>query len=128
VRFGLSLWRAEFERIVAAIRERAPRAKLIVANLPNYAYFPAYRQRPLQWRDNVTRVANSMNSTIDSLADQGVVVVDFRCARRLYAPAGLADVGHPNDRGHAWIASIVWTTIVNPVRPASACPPFTRQP
>jgi lysophospholipase L1-like esterase len=128
VRFDLSRWRAEYSVTIAAIRERAPGASLVVANVPNYAYFPAYSGRTRAWRDRVTTVANAMNATINSLAAEGAVVVDLRCTRRLYAAAGFADVGHPNDLGHAWIATTVRSAMTNRRRPLSRCPPFSEPP
>jgi lysophospholipase L1-like esterase len=128
VRFRLAPWEAEYGRVIAAIRERAPHSKLIVANLPNYAYFPAYAGRARLWRDKVTRVANSMNSVINAYAKDGATVVDIRCAQLEYAPSGFADVGHPNDLGHAWLASLVSSAVANPRPPASRCPPFSEQP
>lgn len=128
VRFAFPTWAAEYGRAIAAIREQAPTTRLLVANLPNYAYFPAYRRRPRGWRDHVTQVANAMNRFINSYAGIGATIVDLRCTPQSYAADGLADVGHPNDRGHAMIAAVIWTAVQSPRLPSVSCPPFSAVP
>lgn len=112
---------SDMTALVAAVRARAPDARIVIAtninsadkggleNL-NCAPYSVYRQ-------GRTRLINGMNAAVEA---QGATVVDLNCDSRLYdvknylTPVDL----HPNDKGHAIIAADFLTAIQHPVPPA----------
>lgn len=129
IRPTLEYWRVALRRIVDGIRAAAPRARIVVANLPNLAFYPAYLARhDAQWnayRALLTQTADAMNTSVNALASENIVVVDLRCDPEMYRADNFADIVHPNDRGYAHLAERFLEAIASPHTPLESCPPYS---
>ncbi len=118
-------WRLALQAIVENIHRTAPRARLIVANVPNLAWYPAYRMERSTARRELTDSTNAMDAAIDALTAQGIAVVDLRCNPEVYRWDGFADELHPNDAGYRRLAQLFLQTIRHARPPRASCPPYT---
>ena len=110
-----------FSTLLQGIRQRAPSARIVVANLPNMAGLPYAAGYTQTQRQGLQRISVGFTTqVINQLTSQGVVVVDMMCDARSYDPANYSSDGfHPNDRGYAYIADM----FVNAILSGSAPPP-----
>jgi lysophospholipase L1-like esterase len=107
---------AEFGRdygtLVAGIRQRAPGARIIVLNLPNFAGLPytaGYRAEQKRW---MQRISVGFARRANALASQGAVIVDLLCDPRSYQASNYsADGFHPNDAGYAFMTDKTFQAI-----------------
>jgi lysophospholipase L1-like esterase len=96
----------DYDALVRGIRERAPSARIVVANLPNLAGLPYAARYTLQQRQVLQQIAVGFTTTVvNRLTAQGVPVVDLMCDPRSYEAGRYSSDGfHPNDAGYAFLA------------------------
>lgn len=121
-----------FDTLMATVRDRAPAARIVVANLPNMAGLPYASGYSQVRRQGLQRIAVGISTTVvNRLATQNIVVVDLMCDARVYDP-GLysADGFHPNDRGYSFIADRFLAAIQSgaPPAPSAGCAQTTIVP
>ncbi len=94
--------------LVAGIKARAPKARIIILNLPNLAAMPYASGDSLSDKRGLQTIAVGMNTHINTLVSQGATVVDMMCDSRLYSASIFSSDGfHPNDAGYALFADLV---------------------
>ncbi len=106
--------------IIAGIKARAPRARIVVLTVPN----PAYRYESgasAAVRAGITATDDAMRR--DLIAVPGAVVVDLQCDAQLYTTADYPNPYdlHPNDAGHAEIAKDILAALEG-AKVSKACP------
>jgi lysophospholipase L1-like esterase len=115
----------DMSRLVGAVRDRAPSARIVVANLPNLSYAPYAAGYGSDGRQLLHLLSVGISTqAINPLASQGVLVVDLLCDERTYDPSRYSGDGfHPNDRGYQLIAESMLAAItsVSVAPPASTC-------
>ncbi|MFB3854033.1 MAG: SGNH/GDSL hydrolase family protein [Vicinamibacterales bacterium] len=123
----------DYLTLVKGIRERAPNATIVVANLPNFAGMPFMAAHSADRRQLAQYI--SVNFTIEGinkLANQGIPVVDMLCNPMSYDPSTYSSDGfHPGDAGYAYLAGEMLQAFANPGgyrRPAASCSFMTLVP
>jgi len=118
---------------LAAVKTKAPAAKIVVANLPNYAWVSKNKNARAQ--AIFYSLSAATDTYIHGLAQQGPVVVDLLCTSALYAAA-------PNQGGVVFFAQANQTLIAQQMAnqiaatapqapvglPAPGCPPYSSGP
>jgi lysophospholipase L1-like esterase len=110
--------------LVAGIKARAPKARIVILNLPNLAALPYSDGRTLSEKQALQTIAVGLNEKINAMASQGATVVDMMCDGRLYNRAIFSSDGfHPNDTGYALFAELVYgaASSTTPTTPKSSC-------
>lgn len=106
-------FRNDYRTLVGAITARAPRARIVVANLPNFAGLPytsGYAASEKLWIQRVS--VGFSTQAINPLASQGVFVVDLLCNGQFNSPSVFSSDGfHPNDTGYALLADLYLAAI-----------------
>jgi len=108
------LFAGEMRALVDGIRARAPSARIVIANLPNFAGAPFTSGYTLDQRRVLQQVSVGFSTeAINPLASlPNVAVVDLLCEERFYAPSTYsADGFHPNDNGYAIMAELMLSAI-----------------
>ncbi len=122
----------DYQTLVRGVRSRAPNAWIVVANLPNLAGLPytsGYSTADKQLMQKISVGFTTL--AINPLAAQGIPVVDLMCNPRSYDPGIYSSDGfHPNDSGHAYIATEFVKAITNSgyAAPIGSCGPMTLVP
>jgi len=116
----------EMIALVDGIRARAPSARIVIANLPNFAGAPFTSRYTLDERRVLQQVSVGFSKeAINPLASRpNVAVVDLLCEERFYAPSAYsADGFHPNDNGYAIMAELMLAAIRTPSyrAPSASC-------
>jgi len=122
---------ADYATLVSGLRTRAPKARLIVLNVPNVGALPYFAGAPLGQRQAQQRLSVGFTtSVINPLTSQGVTVIDLMCDARSYQPSNYSSDFHPNDAGYAFIASEIVSAVADSSyrSPQSACPQMTTVP
>lgn len=121
---------ADYDRLVRGVRSRAPGAFIIVLNVPNLAGMPYAASYSLEQRRVLQAIAVALSREANRQAGTGVAVLDLMCDPALYAAGHFASDGfHPNDAGHAHIASRLAAIVNGASAQASAsCGPMTAVP
>jgi lysophospholipase L1-like esterase len=120
---------ADYTTLLAGIRLRAPRARIVALNVPNLAGLPLLTSASLAQRQAAQRAAVGMAKLVNALPN--VTVVDLLCDTRSYQPSIYSSDGfHPNDSGYAYISSEVVraTTLASYPAPQSSCAGMTVVP
>jgi lysophospholipase L1-like esterase len=118
----------DFDRVIRGVRDRAPSARIVVANLPNLALLPYATGYGTERRQLLQEISVGFSrDVINPLAAQGVVVVDLLCDSRSYDGGSYSSDGfHPNDRGYGYMAERMLAAI-NGVPPSPrTCPEMQR--
>ena len=117
----VALFKTEMASLVDGIRERAPDARIVIANLPNYAGAPFTNSYTLDQRRVLQQISVGFSrDAINPLASRAnVAVVDLLCDERLYQASSYSSDGfHPNDNGYAVMADLMLAAIRTPSYPA----------
>lgn len=94
--------------LVTGIRARAPKARIIVLNLPNLAAMPYASTYGINDKRALQTIAVGMNTQVNATVNQGATVVDLMCDSRVYNPSIFSSDGfHPNDTGYALFADLI---------------------
>jgi lysophospholipase L1-like esterase len=104
----------EMAALVDGIRARAPSARIVIANLPNFAGTPFTNSYTLDQRRALQQLSVGFSKDgINPLASRpNVAVVDLLCEDRFYAPSSFSSDGfHPNDAGYAIMAEMMLAAI-----------------
>ena len=112
---------AEMAALVDGIRARAPSARIVIANLPNFAGTPFTNGYTLDQRRALQQISVDFSrEAINPLASRpNVAVVDLLCEERFYAPSSFSPDGfHPNDNGYAIMAEMMLSAIRSTSYPA----------
>ncbi|HEX6323950.1 MAG TPA: SGNH/GDSL hydrolase family protein [Vicinamibacterales bacterium] len=112
---------AEMAALVDGIRARAPSARIVIANLPNFAGTPFTNGYTLDQRRALQQISVGFSRDgINPLASRSnVAVVDLLCEERFYAPSSFSSDGfHPNDNGYAIMAEMMLSAIRSTSYPA----------
>lgn len=112
---------AEMIVLVDGIRAKAPQARIVIANLPNFAGAPFTSAYTLDQRRTLQQISVDFSRAgINPLASRSnVAVVDLLCEERMYASSAYASDGfHPNDNGYAVMAELMLAAIRNTSYPA----------
>jgi lysophospholipase L1-like esterase len=121
---------SDLTRLIRAIRDRTPSARIVAANLPNMALLPYARSYGADRRQLMRQLSAGFTlNGANALAGQGVVVVDLACDARSYDSGNYSSDGfHPNDRGYAFMADmmIAGITGASPPGPRGSCPELER--
>ena len=120
-----------YESLVRGIRDRAPGARIVVANLPNMAGLPYASGLSLPRRQGLQRISVGFTrDAVNALAAQNVRVVDLMCDPRSYDPGNYSSDGfHPNDRGYAFMADAIFEAAMGGgASPAPSCAQMTIVP
>lgn len=112
-RHGAAVFDADYRRLAVGVRRVAPRARIVLFNVPDIAVSPIF-ERPA--KPGLRRLARAYNATVASAAGRiGASVVDLfrfsQAARKDPARYFSADQFHPSDDGHAAIATDAWPTL-----------------
>jgi lysophospholipase L1-like esterase len=122
----------DFDRLIKDVRERAPSARIIVANLPNFASAIYVQSSSLEARQVFQRLSVGISTeVINKLPTQGVIVADFLCNSRGYDSSFYSGDGfHANDKGYAFLAEEMYNAITQSSYPAPrlSCPEMTLVP
>ena len=122
----------DYRELVSIVRGRAPSAKIVVLNLPNFAGVPFAVGRPTRDRQWLQRLSVGFSvQGANALVGLNVTVVDLLCNSRSYQASTYSSDGfHPNDAGYAYIAeeTIRAMNASSPPPPAASCPQMTLVP
>ena len=112
-RHAAPLFARDYRALVAAVRRAAPRARLVLFNVPDVSVSPIFEapQKPA-----LRRLVDAYNVTVASEARRaGAPVVDLYSfssrARGDTSRYLSADQFHPSDDGHAAIATDAWPVL-----------------
>lgn len=113
-----AMFAADLNAIVAGIRQRVPKARLVIATVPNRD------DRSVSWpsRDPARQVVTDFSDAIKAdVVATGATVVDLLCEPAMYDETNFPDVYnvHPNDLGQAAIARDFVRAIQNPAVPGT---------
>jgi lysophospholipase L1-like esterase len=116
----------EMGALVDGIRARAPSARIVIANLANFAGTPFTNSYTLDQRRVLQQISVGFSREgINPLASRpNVAVVDLLCEERFYAASAFSSDGfHPNDSGYAIMAEMMLKAIreTNYPAPSSSC-------
>jgi len=110
----------DFATLLKGIRDRAPQARIVVANLPNFAGIPMHAGRSVEEKQLLQKISVGFSTqAINPLAGQGVAVVDLLCDGRFTSSSYFSSDGfHPNDAGYATMAAEMMRAITSSSHPA----------
>jgi lysophospholipase L1-like esterase len=121
----------DFATLVGSVHAAAPKATIVVANLPNFANVPyafAISSNPAivaALRTALQQVSVAIDTNvINTVAAQGIPVVDLQCDPQTYVTANFYTDGfHPNDAGYAALAAKYAAQILSnaPAAPQASC-------
>lgn len=114
----------DLNALISGIRGRAPKARIIILNLPNLAAMPYSSGDSISDHRGLQAIAVGMNAQVNTLASQGVTVVDLMCDTRFYNASIFSSDGfHPNDSGYALMADLVISaaSTTSSTAPKSSC-------
>lgn len=119
----------DFKVLLDGIRNRAPSARIVVANLPNMGTMPFASGYSSSRRRLLQRASVGITTqVVNPLAAQGIPVVDIQCDTRFVSRSYLSSDGfHPNDTGYAALAAAFLRAIraSSAPAPAASCPQMT---
>ncbi len=111
--------------LVTAIKARAPKARIVILNLPNLAAMPYAAGYTLTEKQVLQQIAVGLNAGVNATANQGAIVVDMMCDSRLYSSSIFSSDGfHPNDAGYVLFADLIYAvtpTTALTTTPKSSC-------
>lgn len=116
-------FQTDWTALIAGVRDKAPRARLIALNVPNMGAMPYMAGATLAQKQAAQRAAVAMTATVIN-PTPSLTVVDLMCDARLYQASMLsADGFHPNDGGYQLIGSELVNAIVSDSYPTprSSC-------
>lgn len=110
--------------LVLGIKARAPKARIVILNLPNLAALPYSDGRTLTEKQALQTIAVGLNAKINGMTAQGATIVDMMCDSRMYNRSIFSSDGfHPNDTGYQLFADLVYAaaSTTTPAAPKSSC-------
>ncbi len=110
--------------LVNGIKARAPKARIIILNLPNLAAMPYASTYAVSDKRVLQAIAVGMNAQVNATVSLGATVVDLMCDGRTYSASIFSSDGfHPNDTGYALFADLIYTAAATTTAttPKSSC-------
>jgi lysophospholipase L1-like esterase len=99
----------DLRRMMDGINARAPRARVVVLNLPNLAGLPYATSYTLSEKKALQDIAVRFSAEVNKLTTEGALVVDVMCDAALYQASMYSSDGfHPNDAGYQRMADVVY--------------------
>jgi lysophospholipase L1-like esterase len=96
---------ADYDRLIATIRDRAPSSFIVVMNVPNFAALPYAVGYGSDRRRIMQHMSVGFSKEANRQAGRGVVVLDLMCDAQVYDRGRFSSDGfHPNDAGYAYLA------------------------
>jgi hypothetical protein len=133
--YRFSDWKQQMDWALAAIRQRAPRARIIVSTMPNPFFQPAGVMPGGTWTymlDQRSQFEETVAMMNEYFAGLGFPVADERCDPLMYNVKHFAppEYSHLNDAGNAMLAERYFGIITgaNAGRPHLSCPPYFARP
>jgi lysophospholipase L1-like esterase len=128
----VEVFRRHYDDVIRGVRDRAPQARIVVANLPNMGLLPYAAGHSARDRSALQQISVGFSQqVVNRLVTQNVAVVDVLCDPRSYESGSYSSDGfHPNDRGYAVMAELFLSSILSgsPPSPAANCPPASVLP
>jgi lysophospholipase L1-like esterase len=118
----------DLKALIAAIRSRAPNAKIIILNLPNFAGLPMAATYNTTQKKGLQAIAVAFSAEVNALVGSGVTVIDLMCDTRSYIAGNYSGDGfHPNDAGYAFLTELIWPVAAAGAgaAPFASCPQMT---
>jgi len=115
----------DLNALVSGIKGRAPSARIVALNLPNFAALPYTAGYSLTQKKGMQAIAVAFSAKVNALTAQGVLIVDLMCDPRSYVAGNYSSDGfHPNDSGYAFIGDLVYAAASTGAAsaPRSSCP------
>jgi lysophospholipase L1-like esterase len=111
---------ADFATLLQGIRDRAPGARIVIANVPNFAAIPMTKNYTLEQKQVVQKISVGFSTqVVNPLVSQGIAVVDLLCDSRFASAAIFSSDGfHPNDTGYAIMAAEMMNAIISTSYPS----------
>lgn len=116
---------ADLKSLIGGIRNRAPNARIIVLNLPNFAGLPLAATYNATQKKGLQAISVAFSAEVNALVGSGVTVVDLMCDPRSYVAGNYSGDGfHPNDAGYAFLTELVWPVAASGAgaAPFASCP------
>jgi lysophospholipase L1-like esterase len=111
--------------LVSAVKARAPKARIVILNLPNLAAMPYSKNNTATEKQILQQIAVGLNAGVNATASQGAIIVDMMCDSRLYTTSIFSSDGfHPNDSGYVLFADMIYAvtpTTSLTTSPKSSC-------
>ena len=117
----------DFQNLVTAVHVKAPNAKIVVANVPNFAGIPYAAGFSTAVKGALQAFAVGIDTSAINVAagaPLSLPTVDLLCNAQSYNPANFSSDGfHPNDAGYLEFADLFYAqaTAATPTLPASSC-------
>lgn len=122
-------FRNDYNLVLSTIKSRAPSARIVVANLPNFAGLPYTKNYSSSQKLWVQKISVGFSTqVINGLTSQGVMVVDLLCDGAFSSSSMFSSDGfHPNDTGYAAMADrfVAAITSTSYPSPSSSCSQMT---
>jgi lysophospholipase L1-like esterase len=123
----IAAFRTDYATLLDGIRARAPSARIVVFNLPNFAGVPLFVTASSSVRQAAQRLSVGITGTVvNPLVGQGISVIDLMCDLRFYQASTFSSDGfHPNDTGYRYLADEVVRAFTSSYpAPQASCPPM----
>jgi len=121
----INAFAADMAALVSAVKARAPKARIVILNLPNLAAMPYSTGNTAAEKQILQQIAVGLNAGINATASQGAIIVDMMCDSRLYSASIFSSDGfHPNDSGYSLFADLIYAvtpTTSLTTSPKSSC-------
>ena len=118
-------WSVDMASLVSAVKARAPKARIVILNLPNLAAMPYATGYTTAEKQVLQQIAVGLNAGVNATASQGAIVVDMMCDSRFYTKSIFSSDGfHPNDAGYQLFADLIYAvtpTTSLTTTPKSSC-------
>ncbi len=117
----INAFATDMAALVSAVKTRAPKARIVILNLPNLAAMPYSSGNTTAEKQILQQIAVGLNAGINATASQGAIIVDMMCDSRLYSASIFSSDGfHPNDSGYSLFADLIYA--VTPPTSLTASP------
>ncbi len=105
--------------MIDGVRDRAPDARIVILNLPNFAAMPYAGGLSLTEKRYLQQISVAFSAQINALTARNVLVIDLMCDAAMYN-GGLysSDGFHPNDAGYARLAELTFSPAATGAAPA----------
>jgi lysophospholipase L1-like esterase len=118
----------DIRALVSGVKDRAPSARIIILNLPNFAGLPLATPLSVADKRTLQTASVAFSAQVNSVTSTGALVIDLMCDQRSYVAANYSGDGfHPNDAGYAFLGDLAYaaasTGSVSP--PRASCPQMT---
>lgn len=127
----VGVFAAHYDELLRGVRQRAPSARIVVLNVPNFAGLPFTAGYSAVRRRGLERISVAFSTeVVNRLTAQDVRVVDLLCDPRSYQTGHYSSDGfHPNDAGYAFMADLVVAAFERSVpAPQTGCPSMRLAP